>query len=543
MAESKAKKERLSIWLCREKLDDASILKTAEAKAPIELAVPGGMARLYVKRDRLPTVPSWTGLFLSRPEVDEHTFKPTRTIGALLLVEQAGRTFALTFGTGFHLLHGEGVERDFGMRVALNAIEPDKLRSVDKASYDHNPLNSRTQSTTEVDIFDLHMNTDTDMLYAVTGMCNEPLLGSRVTGRDALTLMIEGDLDKIPEILAKAMELHEAALPVAFEWFDNVRKVRDPDIVSALDLLLDDELSHLERATAWLGEPEVVDWEVQHGYAFDRKGRAPAHAVLSLSELATYMQIHHIDMTVGALKDATIHVVDGEFRPLKQWNAYRCLYAELPDGKDRYILRNATWYVVSQDFASRIDASLSQVLQPYGYTFPEYTHQLEKDYNDAVVRVDGDVVLMDRRTIRIGGPYDKIEFCDLLRNGTDLIHVKHYRNSTTLSHLFSQGHVSAEAFAGDAEFRRRLNDKLPAAHRLSDPTARPDTARYSVVYAIATTKKLPSELPFFSKVTLRNACHTLGAMGFNVKIAAIPIGSGLLAFKTCKPNGPKGIAH
>ena len=143
---------------------------------------------------------------------------------------------------------------------------------------------------------------------------------------------------------------------------------------------------------------------------------------------------------------------------------------------------------------------------------------------------------MDRRTVRIGGSYDKIEFCDLMRNGADLIHVKHYSSSATLSHLFSQGSVSAEVFAGDAGFRTKLNALLPEACHLDDPSQRPDVTRYSVVYAIATAKTLPAELPFFSKVTLRNACRTLGAMGFNVHVSAIPLSAGLLALKTFKPN-------
>ena len=143
---------------------------------------------------------------------------------------------------------------------------------------------------------------------------------------------------------------------------------------------------------------------------------------------------------------------------------------------------------------------------------------------------------MDQRTIPIGAPYDKVEFCDLIRNGTDLIHVKYYRSSGTLSHLFSQGHVSAEAFVGDLEFRRRLNEFLPPAHRLVNPALRPDATKYSVIYAIATSKLLPDELPFFSKVTLRNAYRTLGALRFNVKIAAIPVASSLLGMKKYKPN-------
>ncbi|WP_410551731.1 TIGR04141 family sporadically distributed protein, partial [Arthrobacter sp. SIMBA_036] len=82
-------------------------------------------------------------------------------------------------------------------------------------------------------------------------------------------------------------------------------------------------------------------------------------------------------------------------------------------------------------------------------------------------------------------------------------HVKVYKSSSTLSHLFSQGFVAAEAFIKDGWYRERLNPKLPDSIKLADAKARPDPQNYSVVYAIATKKKIPEELPFFSKVTLK----------------------------------------
>lgn len=534
MANDTNRKEKLAIWLCKVALEDRVLLKLEDAKAPLDLKLSGGTAKLYVKRDRAGAPPPWTRIFTSRPDVPDETFGISRTVGAVLVVVHSGRKFALSFGSGFHLLQGESVERDFGMRVALNAIDPRKLRSVDKASYDNNPLNSRTQSTTEVDIFELQMNTDLDMLYAVTGSSRVPELGSQVTGRDALTLMVETNLDGILAILEKALELYNAGLPAEFAWFDNVRKVKDADDIFVLDMLLDDALASKDEAV-WLGEPEIVDWEAQHGYSFDLYPRTPRYAVLQLSDLADYLRVKGRSLCTESLRSSSVHANDENFKLLKEWSAYRCLYAELSDADKRYILRNGTWYQIDQDFVASVDRSLAGI-EPYGYAFPIYDCEREEHYNEAVSKVDKDVALMDQRTIPIGGSYDKIEFCDLLRNGTDLIHVKYYRSSGTLSHLFAQGYVAAEAFVADLDFRVCLNHLLPVAHCLADPKMRPDASRYRVVYAIATTKALPGELPFFSKVTLRNAVKTLRALGFEVSIAAISVDPDLLAKKKYKPS-------
>jgi len=96
--------------------------------------------------------------------------------------------------------------------------------------------------------------------------------------------------------------------------------------------------------------------------------------------------------------------------------------------------------------------------------------------------------------------------------------------------------VSAEAFVRDAEFRKKLNSKLPQSVQLADPIPRPDPASYKIVYAIATTKKLPLELPFFSKVTLKNALKVLRGLNYSVEIVAIDIDPVLRVRKKYKPK-------
>lgn len=119
------------------------------------------------------------------------------------------------------------------------------------------------------------------------------------------------------------------------------------------------------------------------------------------------------------------------------------------------------------------------------------------------------------------------------------MHVKLYRSSGTLSHLFAQGSVAAETFVKDEAFRQRLNHKLPAQIKLKNAADRPDVESNRIVYAVATNKSIPDELPFFSKVTLRNAVKNLRALGYGVHLTAIEVDPDLLAKKKYKPKKPK----
>jgi uncharacterized protein (TIGR04141 family) len=536
----KQRKEKLSIYLVKSGYTkDQDLIEVDSAGPPYALEFGESQASLYIKKEIPRPPPPWTKLFTSLPSIPDDAFGNTKSVGAVLIYRYQGSIFLLTFGHGFHLIKSHAVVRDFGLRVTLNSVEPGKLRSLDKASYDHNPLNSRTQSTKDVDIFDLEMDSETEMLYAITGVSKEPLFGSHVTGRDALTVIVATDASGIEKILSAALSRFHAKLPSEFEWVDNITAIRDIPLAEKLDKELDTLLAAGAVTALWLGEPEVVDWESQVGYSFDNYADTPRHVVLDLDKLKSYLAEKGQSFTVDVLKSQLVHINDSEYRSVKSWPAYRCLYAEIALGGEQYILRNATWYRIKKSFVDDVDQYLKLSLPSCALTFPLYTQKNEGEYNKHVASLDASYHLMDKKNIPIGGPYDKVEFCDLIKDGTTLIHVKHYRSSSTLSHLFAQGHVASEAFVRDVDFRIRLNQKLPKPYKLANPKSRPDPSKYKVVYAIATSKSIPRELPFFSKVTLKNAVKSLRALDYAVELAAISIDPLLSKTSLGKPKMPK----
>ncbi|MBU1805014.1 MAG: TIGR04141 family sporadically distributed protein [Gammaproteobacteria bacterium] len=537
---NKERKERLSIYLAKDpSSSDATTLKVESAKPPIQLNLESlDSAILYIKKEPPKHSPPWTKLFTSRPEIYEGAFGQSSTVGAALVVHHCGAKFILTFGSGFHLLQGEHIERDFGLRVTLNSVAPDKLRSLDKASYDHNPLNSRTQSTREVDIFDLHIDSETEILYAVTGTSTVECFGSIVTGRDALTLIVSMNLEELAEILQEALSRYKQNLPENFEWVDNISRIRDSTICQVLDLELEEVLVKQDFSRLWLGEPEVVDWENQVGYSFDMWPKTPRHVVLDLDDLQEYLTTKALPFTVESLHSVGVHINDSEYKEIKSWSAYRCLYAELSVGGEEYILRNGTWYKVDKKFVGRIDHFLSD-LKNYEHALPIYSFDTEGEYNENVSTLDPSYHLMDKKNIHIGGIYDKVEFCDLVKDWKDFIHVKYYRSSSTLSHLFAQVCVSAEIFIRDQEFREKVNNKMPAGLKLADAKEMPDARSYQVIYAIATDKAIPKDLPFFAKVTLKNSMKSLRALGYSVKISKIDVDPAVRLKKKIKPQKAK----
>lgn len=103
-----------------------------------------------------------------------------------------------------------------------------------------------------------------------------------------------------------------------------------------------------------------------------------------------------------------------------------------------------------------------------------------------------------------------------------MVHIKHYGASSVLSHLFSQGLNSAEYFYADSDFRKKLNSILPAGWKLLNPNSKISPLNYEIVFAIISNNSDERpRIPFFSKVSIKNAKRRLDLMGYNVSLKRI----------------------
>jgi len=531
MLETNGKTYQLTIYLVKNaSAPNEDLVKTGNAKTPVQFSIRDNPVSLYV---RIPTtkMPDWITLLMQSEQVPASIFDNSSSTGALMVVRLPDATFLVTFGLGHTLHNPESIERDFGLRVALNSTKATEIRSMDKATSELTPLNSRTQSSLGVDIEQLLIDTETDLLYAITGISEVEQFGTVVTGRDSLTIKPKLDLEKLPNILRKALERYQAVLPSEYEWVDNIRREKDSSVIMALDNQLVADMNAKNNSKIWLGEPEIVDWETNLGYSFGRDQFV--YPVLSLQRFLSYALREGEELSLQHLKNSAIHCRDAQYVSLRNWSVYRSVYAEITWRNSIYMLRNGVWYKVAESFIDRINDSLSRI-PIYSQVLPEFDHSDEEDYNSSVASQIADTHLLDRDTVTFGSRYSKIEICDLIKAGEDLIHVKKYVSSQTLSHLFYQGLVSAETLKKSSEFRSLFNDKLPIDMKLQNPNNELIQDQYQVVYAIYSDKTLPQDLPFFSKITLKNAFLNLRAMGFRVALADVPISTRLKALSVTK---------
>ena len=76
-------------------------------------------------------------------------------------------------------------------------------------------------------------------------------------------------------------------------------------------------------------------------------------------------------------------------------------------------------------------------------------------------------------------------------------------------------------FLADKDFRSKVNNKLSESHKLNSPDEKPNPSEYEVVFAIISSSPKELEIPFFSKVSLRNIKRRLETFGYKVSLQKI----------------------
>ncbi len=474
--------------------------------------------------------PSWLKNFFAPPLSNNEVLFNASSKGILLTsvkVESSERIFAIPFGYGWHLLNPSVYEHRFGLKVALNIVDPDSLRRIDKKRLSSAPKDTSEQLTQMGTVADFGIDIEQDLVTGVTGKSRHEQFGNIIKGKDAFTASVKYDSSNIKDFLVECYEKYKCVdYKKNFDWIDQIMDIKSPKKIKELDNKLIEHIKNSNWKKVWMAVPELIDWFDIKGFTYKEKTENYQEDISIEDFLESLSENKRNNLDLEILKTEKIYCYDANNDLQKyKWSVYNCLYCEVHDDENNkiYLLSNAKWYEIEQDFVGQINNGYKK-LRDKGHviSLPDYHHENENDYNNKVAVERDEFCCMDRQNISYGGGHSAIEFCDLFAKDNKLIHVKHYGGSSVLSHLFSQGLVSGELFIMDEGFRKKVNQKLPSSHKIPDPSAKPDASKYHVVYAIiCPPSKDVVELPFFSKVSLKNARQTLEAMGYEVVLQKI----------------------
>ena len=321
-------------------------------------------------------------------------------------------------------------------------------------------------------------------MRGVTGKPRASSLASIIAGSDGLSLATPLDFN---ELGAKCSELlaayNSTEYKKRFDFIDFLRAERDPKTVAKLNDKLVKQLKSGDLTGIHSCPPEPIDWETIDGFTFGLAKTAEIYDDIDLEEWLKDRDTA-VPLTTDALKRARVGVrISGSDAPQLKWSLYFCVVFEYQFGSKLYVLTGGDWFEIASKFVSRVDKRILGLVST-SPALPKAKKSEKEKYNDRAAKEKG-YVLMDRKFARVDG--SSIEFSDLLTDKREIVHVKPYKGSATLSHLFCQAIVSADAFIADEEFRKQVGAHVEKHNKKLSTLikkGRPQNDHYKIVYAI-----------------------------------------------------------
>lgn len=476
--------------------------------------------------------PKWAD-FLELTTGEKNSLRQNSTFG-LVFVPRDNRWFAVSFGMGHVKLDPDAFEQDFGLKVVLNAVDPKKLRSADLRTPDANTVSRRSQTSRRSEQGAFEIDAERDIVRGLMGEPKDPAFGSKVSGGDALTLRRKAHLAQLPDICGQALMLYgKADYKDAFGWIDQIRHVRDQTTLTKLwtalaaavnDALTIGETDDVHLAYPVIYDPDKAGWVKFKGYR-DR-------TIFPDLELTHYIDgLKAVGVAAYDLDMLTSHSVqecdENGTSAGGVWKIAECAVYETEIDGRRYVLSGGRWYEIADDLAKEVTDFFAAVEKT---ALPDAeAGDNEETYNDRQDKSATDMVCLDRKLLKPTGAASPIEVCDFFGETRRFIHIKDKTSSSRLSHLFSQGAVSAVVFKRDQALRTALVNLVAAqpngakfAALLPQAGDAVVAGDFTVVFGVLVNSPGGKEpkLPFFSLVSFRQAARQIrDELGFKLQFA------------------------
>lgn len=460
---------------------------------------------------------------------------------ALICFEVAERVFVATFGHGWMYLADENIQGDFGLKVAINALDDEKLKRLERANLG-DALKGVSLSPFQRGFKSFGVDDVLDLVKKISGVTREDAAADRMTGAKSLKVTGEYSLDDLPEIATEALEFYSSTdyQDTDFSILDDVMPISDRRLALALD---NEALNRIQQGLLdfELSVPTAYEQD-EVGYKFVGTNMRTLYPDLVLQNYLDALGLNLPQIDTETLRHHRILAVyENNADTRTSWTIHKSLVGSVSYLGQRYAINEGEWYRIDEAFKTAVENSYTrrvqnwiQQPQPLRKVYDENNngrYQSEASFNLEFAAAN-EYIPLDTRMVNIEGVRrSNFEACDILDiEGKRFIHVKKSsRRSSVLSHFFKQGSNSAQNFRRVDDCWRQLRELVVEYGNGEEDGARLDEAmhdsdrNWTVEYVIADAPRAGGgfNIPFFSKITFRDEAQNLETMGYDVCIKFI----------------------
>jgi uncharacterized protein (TIGR04141 family) len=458
---------------------------------------------------------------------------------AVLAFRTNNRIFASTFAHGWTYLNEENIEGDFGLRVSLNGLNEKKLKRLERANLG-DALRAISQSPFQREFTSFGLDDSLDLIRRLSGQAKEESSAETMSGSKSLKVSGDYEIEDLSAIATEALALYEsnAYQASSFKIVDFVNPITDSRLIASLDELAAQSIKE-NRDEFELGLP-IGYHDDGITYRFAGPGLRGSYPDLLLRHYIEALGEKLDQCTAKMLKEHKIVAIFEDDAPAQKWSVRSSLVGSLVHQDERYAINEGAWYALDEAFKASIEQAFAELREewdepptPLRKIYEEDgsgRYQTEATYNAEWAHAAG-YVLLDTHEIEIPGVRrSRFEPCDLLDiAGKRFIHVKKSsRRSNILSHFFKQGSNSGQQFkrfpAAWGELRSLVRQRAGSqTERRLRQAMKDRNKNWKIEFVIADSPRANGEfnIPFFSKISLRDEVLNLRAMGYSVGLRFI----------------------
>ncbi len=334
---------------------------------------------------------------------------------AVVVFKQDARVFALSFSYGHVYLDDAKTEADFGLKVAINAVSADKLRSVERSNIGA-AIRDFAQAAGQRELRAFGFDEALDLIRKVSGRATDDDFADLVTGARALRFSKKIEIADVPDAAVEALHLfgQNTYQDTAFKIIDFLSPVLDSELAAALDAglvtAIKDGSDEFEIAI-----PDIVPTGVGT-FRFEKAGFSEYHPDLSLDLYRDELGDELAALTAEDIKKHRIAAYsDGGDVQIDSWSVRHALVGSITYGEERYALNEGVWYRIDQAYKDAADQVFERLrggpdphFIPLRKTIearqkgkkPKAYYQSEETYNAERAAASG-YLLMDQKLIEI----------------------------------------------------------------------------------------------------------------------------------------------
>lgn len=497
----------------------------------------------YIEKDK-PNPPSWISKLSPLFDFDDTIKNISNSFVFFVKVES--RILAFTMGYAHHALNKTKIEYDFGLKVTLNEINYKSIRGVDVRKLSATSHQKREVSSADGIMRDFEFDFNEEFLNSLSGKAFDSSFANSLVGKESLKLSVELKIDKIFEYSKKLLESYKKEnYKENFAFIDNLKIIKDDTIWTTFKDDVKSSFISGDKSKILFAYPNITDFDF-HNYKITYMQQNKQYTDINTDILFNFIAEKEIDLATIELDKIGIILLNDENMAIDRYDIWDYLSYEFEINKKKYIYSTNQVFEIEPTYfdsiIKEIDAYESNLIDntiniPSILYWDEVNQKTKKtkevvenegDYNLRFASANTDkCICLDKKNFRNfpDRKNDQVEISDVVTINKEYICVKTYKSSSSvLSHLFMQGIVSAELLIECKEYRKKIQSSVKHKFKSFIDIKNPQRTEITFVYAIAMKKdgRLSANLPFFSKISLRQSIKNLTKMGFNVKLIRIP---------------------